>query len=106
MVRKGSWKKYGESGTGAYWLWGVLMGTVWMGCIVFYGIGASGLGKLGTTVGWLILMAVTVLVGNLWGVVTGEWKQAPKNAKARMVEGFLLLVGSVMLVGLGRFLLG
>jgi L-rhamnose-H+ transport protein len=106
MIRKGSWKRYIESGTGSYWLWGILMGTVWMGCIVSYGVGASSLGKLGTTVGWLILMAVTVLVGNLWGVITGEWQQAPKKARRRMLQGFLLLVGSVMLVGLGRLLLG
>jgi L-rhamnose-H+ transport protein len=77
-----------------------------MGCIVFYGAGASFLGKLGTAVGWLILMAVTVLIGNLWGVITGEWEQAPKEAKQRMMQGFLLLVGSVILVGLGKFLLG
>lgn len=106
MLRKGSWRKYGESGTGLYWLWGLSMGAIWIGCIMFYGAGASSLGKLGTTVGWLILMAVTVLVGNLWGVVTGEWKAAAPKAKQRMMQGLLLLISSVMLVGLGKFLLG
>jgi L-rhamnose-H+ transport protein len=47
-------------------LWAGLMGFLWFLCISLYGAGASNLGKLGTTMGWLILMAVTVIVGNLW----------------------------------------
>lgn len=105
LLSKGSWKRYGEFGTGLYWFWGFLMGAIWMGCIVLYGAGASSFGKLGTTVGWLILMAVAVLVGNLWGVITGEWKAAPKKAQQRMMQGLLLLIGSVMLVGWGKLLL-
>ena len=82
------------------------MGAMWISCIMLYGAGASCLGKLGTTIGWLILMAVTVLVGNLWGLATGEWKQAPKKAQRRMIQGLLVLVCSVILVGLGKLLLG
>lgn len=105
LLRKGSWKKYSGSGTGLYWFWAFLMGAVWISCIVLYGAGASSLGKLGTTVGWLILMAVTVLIGNLWGVITGEWGQAPRKAQQRMVQGLSLLIGAVMMVGLGKLLL-
>ena len=105
LLRKGSWKKYSESGTGPYWFWALLMGAIWISCIVLYGAGASSLGKLGTTVGWLILMAVTVLIGNLWGVITGEWKGAPKKAQRRMMQGLLVLISSVILVGLGKYLL-
>jgi len=105
LLNKGSLKKYGESETVFHWLRAFLMGAIWIGCIVLYGAGASSLGKLGTTVGWLILMAVTVLIGNLWGVITGEWKAVPGKARQRMSQGLALLLGSVMLVGLGRFLL-
>ena len=52
-----------------------------------YGASATLLGQLGTTMGWLILMSVSVLTANLWGVVTGEWKGAPKNAHLRMFLG-------------------
>ena len=81
------------------------MGAIWTGCIILYGAGASNLGKLGTTVGWLILMAVAVLVGNLWGVITGEWRVAPRKARQRMIQGLLFLIISVMLVGCGKMLL-
>jgi L-rhamnose-H+ transport protein len=105
LVSKQSLKKYLEPGTGFYWLWSFLMAVMWISCIVLYGIGASQLGKLGTTIGWLILMAVTVLVGNLWGIVTGEWKGSPLKAHIRMGQGLSLLIGSVVMVGVGKFLL-
>lgn len=105
LLRKGSWKKYGRSGTGIYWFWTFLMGTIWMSGVALYGAGASSLGKLGATVAWIILMATTVLVGNVWGILSGEWKGAPKKARQRMMQGLSLLVGSIVLVSLGRYLM-
>ena len=105
LLYKKSWKKYAGAGTGLYWFRAFLMGAIWICCIMLYGAGASRLGKMGTTVGWLIMMAVAVLIGNLWGVITGEWKAAPRKAQQRMVQGLLLLIGSVILVGFGKFLL-
>ena len=105
LVSNQSFKKYIEPGTGFYWLWSFLMGVMWTSCIVLYGIGASQLGKLGTTIGWLILMSVTVLVGNLWGIVTGEWKGSPRKARIRMGQGLSLLIVSVILVGVGKIML-
>lgn len=82
-----------------------LMGLLWFLCITLYGAGASNLGKLGTTIGWLILMAFTVIVGNLWGFFTGEWNDAPKKAKKKMITGLLILLLSVALVALGKYFL-
>jgi L-rhamnose-H+ transport protein len=82
-----------------------LMGLLWFLCIFLYGAGASNLGKLGTTVAWLILMAFTVIVGNLWGFFTGEWDGAPQKAKRKMVTGLLILLLSVVLVAIGKFYL-
>lgn len=82
-----------------------LMGFLWFLCISLYGAGASNLGKLGTTIGWLILMAFTVIVGNLWGFFTGEWNDAPKKAKKKMITGLLILLFSVVLVALGKYFL-
>lgn len=82
-----------------------LMGLLWFLCISLYGAGASNLGKLGTTIGWLILMAFTVVVGNLWGFFTGEWNDAPQKAKKKMIKGLLILLLSVLLVAIGKFFL-
>ncbi len=106
LLSRRTYQKFTESGTALYWFWSFLMGAIWISCIVLYGAGANQLGHLGTTIGWLILMAVTVLVGNVWGILTGEWKGAPKKARLRMGQGLALLIGSVFLVGVGKILLG
>lgn len=82
-----------------------LMGLLWFLCIALYGAGVSSLGKLGITIGWLILMAFTVIVGNLWGFFTGEWNDVPVKAKKKMITGLLILLLSVVLVAIGKFFL-
>jgi len=103
LLFKGSWKNYRQSRTGIYWFYAFLMGTLWMTGVALYGAGASSLGKLGTTVAWIILMASTVLVGNVWGILSGEWKDASKKAHHRMAQGLLLLIGAIVLVSLGNY---
>ncbi|MFB3903587.1 MAG: L-rhamnose/proton symporter RhaT [Acidobacteriota bacterium] len=105
LLSKGSWRNFGRSGTGVNWLWAALMGVIWIGCITLYGASAALMGGLGTTVGWLILMSVTVVTANIWGLATGEWKGAPSKARQRMLRGVVLLIGSVILVGVGKSLL-
>ena len=100
-LRKGSWKKFAEPETGGYWFWTFLMGVMWMGGYALYGVSASVFGKMGTTVAWIILMALTVLTGNIWGFVTGEWKEASGKARTRMIQGLALLLFSIVLVSLG-----
>jgi len=82
-----------------------LMGILWFLCILLYGAGAFNLGKLGTTTGWLILMAFTIIFGNLWGFFTGEWKDAPQKAKRKMRTGLLVLLFSIVLVAVSKFYL-
>ena len=66
-----------------------------------YGAGASMLGRFGGTVGWIALFAVTVMSGNVCGLITGEWKNAPTKARIRMIQGILLLLASIVLVAFG-----
>lgn len=81
------------------------MGVLWFLGILVYGAGVSSFGKFGTTIGWLILMAFTVITGNLWGFFTGEWHNAPSEAKMKMYKGLGLLLISVVIVSIGKFYL-
>ena len=102
LLRKGTWHRYAMPQITGHWGRSFLMGALWFGCIMLYGSGAARLGKLGTTIGWLVLMAVTVLVGNLWGFISGEWKNADPQALKKMRWGTILLLGSVIIVGLSK----
>ena len=52
------------------WLNGVLMGVIWFVATIPYGMGAYYLGRLGTSVGWAVYMAFTLLVANIFGFIT------------------------------------
>ncbi|MCK4967220.1 hypothetical protein KAS50_09315 [bacterium] len=104
LLRRGTWRKYGESGTKKYWFRTMLMGILWMSGISLYGVGASSLGKVGAVVAWIILMAVTVIVGNIWGFLSGEWKDTPRNARLRMMQGLSFLIISIFFVSLGQYM--
>jgi L-rhamnose-H+ transport protein len=77
----------------------VLMGVMWMVGIALYGAGARKLGPLGTSLGWAILMSAMVLVANVFGLATGEWKDAPAASRRRLGFGVMLLVAAI--AGLG-----
>lgn len=105
LLTKGTWRRFGERGVVHYWLTGIAMGIIFAADITFYGIGAASLGKLGTTVAWLIMNAAGILIANFWGVITGEWRGAPKAATRRMLLGSLVLCLSIVLVNYGDYIL-
>ncbi|MEO2046065.1 MAG: hypothetical protein ABGX16_05770 [Pirellulales bacterium] len=105
LTRQKTWKKFKEPQTGSYWAWGILMGALFAAGVAFYGVGASNLGRLGTTVAWLVFNAAGILTANVWGVATGEWSDAPQTARQKMIQGSAILIASIFLVTYGNYLL-
>jgi hypothetical protein len=68
------------------------MGTLWMAGISLYGSGARKLGPLGSSLGWAIFMTSMVIVANLFGLLTGEWREAPLRSKQKLMISIALLV--------------
>merc|ERR1712146_210835 len=102
MVRKG--ECFFSQGA-ASWVKSVLttglMAVLWFGSNVAYGVATTELpDELGTVVGWPIYIIGMVLVANVSGVVTGEWKQARNTAKIWMGVGLLILCLAIVAVGL------
>merc|ERR1712066_1177616 len=79
----------------------LLMGILWFGSNVAYGVATTELaGDLGTVVGWPIYIIGMVIVANVSGVITGEWKVAGCIAKSWMGVGLLILCLAIVAVGL------
>ena len=81
-----------------------LMGVVWMAGIGLYGAGARKLGDLGPSLGWAILMSSMVLVANVLGVLTGEWRGAPRVAQRRLWLGISILIAAISCLGYANHL--
>ena len=52
-----------------------LMAIMWIVSFYLYGMGAARLGKRGVIIGWPLFISVSIAVGNLWGILRGEWKR-------------------------------
>jgi len=75
-----------------------LMGVLWMGAFAIYGMSATFLGALGTSVGWGLLQIFMILTAILAGVFTGEWRYASRSAKLLLSIGIAgLTIATVLL---------
>lgn len=78
-----------------------VMGFLWMFGMFFYGLGATRMGPLGTSVGWPLFMTTQVLVANFWGILTGEWKTAGRKATRYLAAGILVMIAALAVISLG-----
>lgn len=75
-----------------------LMGVLWMGAFAMYGMSATFLGALGTSVGWALLQIFMIMTAIFAGVFTGEWLHAPRSAKLLLSTGIAgLTIATVLL---------
>jgi L-rhamnose-H+ transport protein len=99
MARKGTIACYRSPGSGRRLLFGCLMGAMWMAGMSLYGVGARRMGGLGVSLGWAILMSSMVLVANLLGLLSGEWRGAPPGARRGLFGGLGLLLVAIAALG-------
>ena len=83
------------------WGMGVLMGVIWFVATIPYGMGAYYLGRLGTSVGWAMNIALSLLVANIFGFITGEWNEASGRSIRRLYAGLSILLCSIVLLAAG-----
>jgi L-rhamnose-H+ transport protein len=82
----------------------ILLGVLFMGSTVLYGLGAVRLGLLGTSIGWGIMQIMQIVVGNLSGFLTGEWKQAGAKTVRLMLAGVAILVVASVIMAYGNYI--
>ncbi len=104
MVRRNTMRRFFGPETVRNLGLGSLMGLVWCGGLYLYGFGASTLGSLGVVIGWVLFMATIIIVGNLWGIWRGEWKDASPSARALLNWGLVILVFAIILVAGSKLL--
>jgi L-rhamnose-H+ transport protein len=75
---------------------------MWIASFYLYGVGAARLGRSGGTIGWPILVSVSIAVGVLCGLGKGEWDGAPARAMNLLWGGLALIVLAVLLIPFGE----
>jgi len=97
--KRGTLNKFVVPSTGYYWLLAVAMGLLWAGGIVIYGLGASMEGAYGPVFAFPVMLIVSILTGNLTGVLLGEWRGVSRQAKQTMKLGVAIMVGAIVVLG-------
>lgn len=84
------------------WLLMLSMSLIWIGSFYFYGIGCSMLGNYGLIIGWPLLITLSIVIGNLWGIYRGEWKGATSQSRGLLNLGLLILIVSIVLTAMSN----
>jgi L-rhamnose-H+ transport protein len=81
-------------------IWPTLMAVLWMGAFALYGMSAVFLGPLGVSVGWGLFQSFMIITATVSGVLTAEWKSAPRSARTLQTLGLLCLLLATLLLSL------
>lgn len=101
QIRRGTWRKNFGPNAAYDWSMGILMGVIWFIATIPYGMGAYYLGRLGTSVGWAVNIAFSLIVANVFGFLTREWTGAPPRALRTLFSGLIVLLGAIVLLAVG-----
>lgn len=104
-LKNKTFSNFSKKGTGKYWAWAVIMGLLWPGGIVVYGMGAVKIGDLGAIFGFPIMIICSIIAGNLWGIFNKEWKGTTIKPRMIMFFGVAVLVIAVLVIGFSNKLI-
>lgn len=101
QIRRGTWRKNVGPDAAHDWWMGILMGVIWFVATIPYGMGAHFLGQLGTSVGWAVNIASSLIVANVFGFMTREWTGAPTRALRFLYSGLAILIAAIAMLAVG-----
>jgi len=87
----------------ANYFFAVLAGLIWYLQFMFYGMGATKMGKYDFS-SWSILMAFVIVFSNIWGLALKEWKGSDRRIYVLIGAGIVILILSTFVIGVGNFL--
>ncbi len=102
LTRNKTWKHFSAPGVGRILLLAGAMAVLHDMALYFFGMALHNLGKLAVPVGYPAFMAIAILVGNIHGFRTGEWKGASKQSIGWIVAGIIILVAGVFVLAKGN----
>jgi L-rhamnose-H+ transport protein len=105
MLKRKTWRNYSGASAARDFGLAVLMGGLHFLAQIPYGMGTFYLGRLGTTVGWVVNIAFSLVVANLLGFITGEWRTAVALAKKIIVLGLTVMMVAVLVLAYANSLL-
>jgi L-rhamnose-H+ transport protein len=102
LSRNRRWNLFGAAGWLKECTLSTGMAVLWLGGILFYGIGATLTGTYGTSVGFVLLVASILIAANVAGILSGEWTSVSSRTKKVLAGGMAAILLSVVVLSLGN----
>ncbi len=77
--------------------WAKVTGLLWFLPLGLSGIVASSMGELGNVITWPVMLALSLVFGNIWGYVSGEWRGTKKSFTVMSAAAAVLIVACLIL---------
>jgi L-rhamnose-H+ transport protein len=102
LTRNKTWGHLAQPGIGRTLALALVMALLHDGALLFGMLGFVKLGDLGVSVGYPAFMSFAIIVGNIHGFRTGEWKGASRQSVKWIVAGILVLIVGVCILAQGN----
>lgn len=103
LSRNHTWRLYwGRQSAGNIGL-SLAMAGLWGAGVFGYGIGATVVGRYGTSIGFTLFMASSILSSNILGIWSGEWKATETLTRRTLTAGLIVILISVLVLNLPGF---
>jgi glucose uptake protein GlcU len=102
LTKNKTWGHLTKPGIGLTLCLAFAMACLHDGAILLFGLGAGKLGALGGSVGYAVFMSFAIIVGNVHGFRTGEWKGASKQSVQWIAAGLAVLIIGVCVLAKGN----
>lgn len=77
---------------------GLLMSFLWIASFYLYGAGASQMGNWGLIIGWPLFISLSIVIGNVLGLLKGEWVGVNIAARKKLNQGMLLIILAMVII--------
>jgi L-rhamnose-H+ transport protein len=98
LSKNKSFGNFSLSGIRINYFHGFMMAFYWILGIALYAFGTFVMGEKGAIWGWPLFLSCTIIVANILGVITKEWKGASKKAFLIMYIGIICLIVAILIV--------
>lgn len=104
LSKNNTWGNFTQKGALTALILVLLMAIFHDTALVIYGLAAYHLGELGTSVGFAILETGAIMVANINGILTKEWKDASKKSLITLGVSLAILIAGVLIIAQGNYM--
>jgi len=102
LTKNKTWGRLAKPGIGRVLALAFVMAILHDAAVFFFGLAWINLGNLGVSVGYAAFMSFAIIVGNIHGFRTGEWKGASRQSVKWIAAGIIILILGVCILASGK----